>query len=159
MITWGISANSHDAALAVFIDKKLTFATHSERFSGRKNDADLCESLVDYAQDKWGSPDEVCWYENPYKKTLRQLTAGQGWNWKENNIRQYLSNYDILGKLHLGNHHLSHAAGGYYTSKFDEACVVSIDSIGEFETLTIWQGEGFKLKKLYSQRYPHSIGL
>jgi len=159
MITWGISANSHDAALAVFIDKKLTFATHSERFSGRKNDADLCESLVDYAQDKWGSPDEICWYENPYKKTLRQLTAGQGWNWKENNIRRYLSNYDILGKLHLGNHHLSHAAGGYYTSKFDEACVVSIDSIGEFETLTIWQGEGFKLKKLYSQRYPHSIGL
>ena len=34
-----------------------------------------------------------------------------------------------------------------------------IDSIGEFETLTVWQGEGTKLKRVYSQRYPHSVGL
>lgn len=38
MITWGISANSHDAALAVFTDSGLEFASHSERFSGEKND-------------------------------------------------------------------------------------------------------------------------
>ena len=33
MITWGISANSHDAGLAVFDNKKLVFASQSERFS------------------------------------------------------------------------------------------------------------------------------
>ena len=32
MITWGISANSHDAALAVFNDDKLEFASHAALF-------------------------------------------------------------------------------------------------------------------------------
>jgi carbamoyltransferase len=159
MISWGISANSHDASLAVFVDKNLVFASHSERFSRKKNDADLSQGLVDHAKEQWGDPDEVYWYENPWKKTLRQLIAGQGWLRQENNISDYLKRYQIHSKLHLGNHHLSHAAGGYLTSPFDEACVVSLDSIGEFETLTIWQAQGQHIKQIYSQRYPHSVGL
>ena len=35
-----------------------------------------------------------------------------------------------------------HAAAGYYTSKFDNAAIVVLDAIGEFETLTIWKGRG-----------------
>jgi len=159
MITWGISANSHDAALAVFDDQQLVFASHSERFSGIKNDPHLNYYLITYARNRWGDPDEIFWYENPYKKTIRQFVAGQGWLWSENNIRRYLSSYGIHGKLYIGNHHKSHAAAGYYTSTFDDACVVVLDSIGEFETLTIWKGEGDNLKKLYSQSYPHSVGL
>ena len=34
-----------------------------------------------------------------------------------------------------------------------------MDSIGEWECPTIWQGKDNKLKKIYSQRYPHSVGL
>ena len=34
-----------------------------------------------------------------------------------------------------------------------------LDSIGEFETLTIWHGKNNKLRKIYSQSYPHSLGL
>ena len=34
-----------------------------------------------------------------------------------------------------------------------------LDSIGEFETLTVWHGMNNKLKKIYSQSYPHSLGL
>jgi carbamoyltransferase len=34
-----------------------------------------------------------------------------------------------------------------------------IDAIGEFETATIWQGFGGEMKKLWSARYPHSLGL
>jgi carbamoyltransferase len=37
--------------------------------------------------------------------------------------------------------------------------VICIDSIGEFETLTIWHGKDNKLKKIHSQGYPHSLGL
>lgn len=90
MITWGISANSHDAALAVFDNDQLVFASHSERFSGKKNDADLSDSLVTYAVDRWGSPHEVVWYEKPWAKTLRQWSAGQGFNHRSNNIKRYL---------------------------------------------------------------------
>ena len=46
MIHWGISANNHDAALAVFDNDKLVFASESERFSGLKNDAHLNRKLI-----------------------------------------------------------------------------------------------------------------
>jgi len=159
MITWGISANSHDAALAVFVDEKLAFASHSERFSGKKNDPDLCDSLITYAIDNWGSPQEVIWYEKPWAKTLRQFVAGQGLNHRSNNIKNYLENYNIRARLKTVWHHKSHAAAGYYTSQFNDACVVVIDAIGEFETLTFWHGKDNKLNQVYSQKYPDSLGL
>jgi len=158
MITWGISANSHDAALAVFTNDGLEFASHSERFSGVKNDAHLNTALIDYAK-QYGEPDEVIWYERPFRKTLRQIRAGQGWNYRENNIKHYLKSYGITAPVKYTSHHHSHAAAGYYTSPFNDATIVCIDSIGESETLTVWEGKGTKLKQVYSQGYPNSVGL
>ena len=158
MISWGISANSHDAAIAVFADEKLVFASHSERYSGVKNDRDLCREIVADAK-RFGYPDKIYWYERPFKKTLRQLFAGQGWKRRDNDIEIYMARYEINAPIEYVDHHLSHAATGYYTSGFDDACVLVIDAIGEFETFTIWQGKGNKLKKLYSKSYPNSIGL
>jgi carbamoyltransferase len=159
MITWGISANSHDAALAVFTDDGLEFASHSERFSGIKNDAHLNDKLIEYAR-QWGEPDEVIWYERPFIKTLRQLRAGQGLRLGENNIRKYLRSYGIHAPIKYTDHHLAHAAAGFYTSNFTEASVIVCDSIGEFDTLTIWNADQEKgLRRIYSQQYPHSIGL
>jgi carbamoyltransferase len=158
MISWGISANSHDAALSVFVDDELVFASHSERFSGIKNDKHLCQSLVDYAR-QWGEPDQIYWYENPYLKTARQLLAGQGWNWKKNNIKKYLKQWNINSPIKYTSHHLSHAAAGYYTSNFNDACIVVIDSIGEFDTLTVWDVNNSKFNKLHSTKYPTSVGL
>jgi carbamoyltransferase len=156
MITWGISANSHNAALAVFKDSNILFASDSERFSKIKNDPNLHPELVSYAK-RFGEPDLVCWYEKPWLKTLRQLCAGQGFN--NNNIKSYLKKYNITAPIKTVYHHESHAAAGYYTSNFDDACVVVIDSIGEFETITVWKGDNGKLTKLFSQSYPNSIGL
>ena len=159
MITWGISANSHDAALAVFNDDRLEFASHSERFSGIKNDAHLNDKLIEYAR-QWGEPDEVIWYERPFFKGLRQLKAGQGFKFGENNINRYLRQYGIRAPIRYIDHHLAHAAAGFYTSPFASASVVVCDSIGEFDTLTIWNAnKKTGLKKIYSQKYPHSLGL
>ena len=144
MISWGISANAHDAALAVFKHDplELVFASHSERFSGIKNDRDLNKELINYAK-QWGEPDEVVWYENPYKKTLRQIFAGQGLSYiNKNNIKNYLKKYNINCPVKYESHHRSHAAGGYFTSPFSKATIICIDSIGEFETLTIWNADG-----------------
>ena len=159
MITWGISANSHDAALAVFNKDSLEFASHSERFSGIKNDAHLNDKLIEYAR-QWGDPDEIIWYERPFRKTLRQIRAGQGLRLAENNVNRYLRQYGISAPIRYIDHHLAHAAAGFYTSPFTEATVVCIDSIGEFDTLTIWNADQHNgLEKIYKQTYPHSIGL
>ena len=159
MITWGISANSHDAALAVFADEKLVFASHSERFSGIKNDPHLDQGMIDYARKQWGNPNKVCWYERPIVKSVRQLFAGQGLTFKENNVKKYLRQYGIDVPIQYNSHHHSHAAAGYFTSAFNDACVIVIDAIGEFKTLTIWKGYADSLKCVYGINYPHSVGL
>jgi len=159
MISWGISANSHDAALAVFNDERLVFASHSERFSKVKNDRNLDRNMLAYAKFHWGNPNKVYWYEQPKLKTIRQLFAGQGWKARDNNIDIYMARYEIDAPVTYTTHHRSHAAGGYFTSPFNSAAVVVIDAIGEFETLTIWKASGSKLKKVYSKWFPNSIGL
>ena len=156
MLIWGISANSHDAAITVVQDKEILFASQSERYSGVKNDAHLNSDIVADAY-RYGEPDEVVWYERPLMKSLRQLQAGQGW--VNNNAKQYVRNYGISAPVITVDHHHSHAAGSYYTSNFDEAAVLVIDAIGEFDTTTIWHGKGTKLEKKFSIKYPDSLGL
>jgi len=150
MITWGISSESHNAALSVFMNDTLIFASESERFSGIKNDPQLNDGIINYAL-KFGKPELVCWYENPYKKTLRQFLAGQGFI---QNVKKYVD-----APIKYFDHHYTHACAGYFTSQFDECCVVVIDAIGEFQTLTIWEAKGNNLKLKFQRRYPHSIGL
>ena len=80
----------------------------------------------------YGSPKQIYWYERPMLKTLRQWWAGQGWLYKENNIKEYLARWDITAPITYTTHHLSHAAYAYYTQPYDNCAVICLDSIGEF---------------------------
>ena len=159
MIIWGISANSHDAAISVVRDSNILFASQSERYSKIKNDAHLHVDLIRNAMTH-GIPELVVWYENPLLKTARQFIAGQGIRLFENYIKGYLKSYNITAPIEYVGHHHAHAAGGYFTSPFvrttNEAAVLVIDAIGEFDTTTIWHGQGNTLTKKHSIRYPHS---
>ena len=164
MRVMGISgALNHDAAVSLIEDRRILYASHSERYSKKKNDALLNHGIVNAALE-YGRPDIIAWYERPLLKKFRQATAGQ-WDlaldWDEMPKRYIKQNFPQLAgiKIEYQSHHYTHAASGYYTSKLSEATVVVIDSIGEFETLTIWHGRGDTLKKVYSQDYPHSVGL
>jgi carbamoyltransferase len=164
----GLSCGFHDAAVSI-IDSRgnILFAGHSERYNKHKHTEHLCQSIIKDAVGYASSDYELHYYERPLLKYLRQLVAGQKPNISnltaKNIIKQ--QNLDLLGskKVYTHNHHLSHAAAGFQTSPFDDATVVVIDAIGEFDTITIWHAE-YKnnratYKKLWSQRYPNSIGL
>ncbi len=159
MITWGMVGNSHDASLACFVDDKLWWACMAKDFSKVDNDPDFNWTMIEAANQAYGKPDKIVWYEKPFWKTTRQLYAGQGWLAKENNIKKYLSQWDITAPIEYAWHHHAHAAYGYYTQKELDASILVMDSIGEWESLTIWKGDGPNLKKVYSQKYPHSVGL
>lgn len=161
MITWGCVGNSHDASLAVFENDELQWASLAKEFSGVQNDPHLNPGLLTWAQASSGPPDRIIWYERPFVKTIRQLIAGQGWLMQENNIEHYFKERGIKcpRKIEYSQHHHSHAAYAYYTQEYENCAVICLDSIGEFETLTIWHGNNGKLKKIYSQNYPHSLGL
>lgn len=158
MITWGIVGNSHDASIAVFDNQELKWASLAKDFSMVPNDPHLNKKLIRRAL-RYGKPNKVVWYERPFLKTLRQFWAGQGWLGQENNINSYLAKFGIICPVYYTQHHLSHAAYAYYTQPQDDCAVICLDSIGEFETLTVWHGKDNKLKKIHSQGYPHSLGL
>ena len=168
----GISCGFHDAALSVISDKgEVLFADHSERYSKIKHDKDLCGAVIEEALKHAGDDYELHYYERPLKKYLRRLRAGE----KPSLLSMFtcmnvgLKYVDMLrnGKyrqIYTHDHHKSHAAGGFQTSPFNEATVVVIDAIGEFETISIYDAYYDKngiaqYKKLWTQTYPDSIGL
>jgi len=166
----GIATGFHDAAATVISrNGEILFAGHSERYSKKKNDADLCMPLIQDAIAYGGAIDHVAYYERPWLKQLRQWYAGQGIEWNKLSARRIINNQldhkiQLPARISTHNHHLSHAAAGFQTSPYDRATVVVIDAVGEFETITIWAAEYdqngvAKYKRLWSQRYPHSIGM
>ena len=151
--------NSHDASLAVFENDQLLWASLAKDFSGVLHDPDPNQMQLNVALQSYGEPSVIHWYEKPGLKTFRQFRAGQGWLWKENNIRTYLKRWNINTPIRYTQHHLSHAAYAYYTQPQDDCAVICLDSIGEFETLTVWHGKNGQLDQIHSQGYPHSLGL
>jgi len=162
----GVSAGFHDAAVSVVDDQgNILFAAHSERYSKKKNDAtlhpDLIKSLNSYGYST------VAWYERPWMRNVQQWRSGQGdygpWTTAGTIQQQFGDLYQP--RFHYSfPHHLSHAAAGFQTSPFDEAAVVVIDAIGELDTISIYRAwyddrGQVQYKKMWGQRYPHSIGL
>ena len=165
----GLSAGYHDAAATVINNRgDILFAGHSERYSKKKNDANICPGLMEEVCNY--EIDTIAYYERPWKKQLRQLYSGQGIEWNRLTVNQVLKKQLGAWLAYPPNnivsysHHLSHAAAGFQTSTFDRATVVVIDAIGEWDTISIWGAEYDKkgqavYKRLWVQRYPQSIGL
>jgi carbamoyltransferase len=56
-------------------------------------------------------------------------------------------------------HHESHAASAFYPSPFKESAIITLDGVGEWDTLTIGRGMSNKIEILKSIGFPHSLGL
>lgn len=160
----GVSALSHDAAVALVDGDRLVFAGHAERYSRVKNDAALNQALIDDALDH-GRPDLIAWYERPLVKKARHLRAGQ-WRWAltpSDLPRRHLAQLDFGGPLpplRTVRHHESHAAAGFFTSGFADATVITVDGLGEWETATVGSYDRHgNLSIVRRVRYPHSLGL
>lgn len=164
----GISSGFHDAGLSVVNDNgDILFAAHSERYSKKKHDSNLCVDIIDEALKFIGHDDyELHYYEKPWLKAIRQFRAGQTIG--PLTVKQIITPelYERLGDkpVYTHVHHKTHAAAGFQTSPFENATVVIIDAIGELDCITIWDArydnKGKALyKKLWSKQYPNSIGM
>jgi carbamoyltransferase len=153
----GITAQNHDASMALIDGDKILWSAHSERYSRRKNDTMLDANMVKEMRE-YGEPTQVVWFEKPWSKNLRRLYSGQR-PWIVNPKDQLkLVDLDSLPMEVVGHHH-SHASAGYYTSGYSDAAVLVVDAIGEWDTVSIWEGRGNDLKCKWRKRYPNSIGL
>ena len=115
----GISAGFHDAAASVINTQgDILFAAHSERYSGIKNDANICRALMDDVMNYF-PVHHVAYYETPWKKQLRRLYSGEGIEWNKLSTKKILTEqfggYAHIPSYSTHSHHLSHAAAGFQT--------------------------------------------
>ena len=149
MIVLGLSEGYHDAGACLIEDGEILSATHAERLSRKKNDRWLHpkqKHLKNVAH-------KVSFFEKNWLKFSRQLYSGQ----------KQLTDFRLSEYEYSHYHHESHAAAGFYTSKFDKCNILVIDAIGEWDTVSVWEGwtswNKPKMKKIWSRKYPYSIGL
>lgn len=161
MISYGIVALNHDAALAVLENENLIFFKRASEYSGVHNDFFLNKEIVLDAF-KLAKPNKIGFFENPYVKKYRQFISGQF---------NLALDIDLFPKIYLKRigfknipieyhgHHNSHVAYAKYNLKFEEAVYLVADAIGEMDTVSIWHVKDVQFKKIYSIKYPASLGL
>ena len=147
MIYWGLSYGHHDAAAVVMYGDRVVYA---KRFYSK----DIHSGDLATIRDTYGMPDKIFVHENKWRDAWRKIKIG---DWSRLLPRKMF----FPVKPITGNHHLSHAAGAFYTSGFQDALVVVADAIGELESLAVYRAYTGKLnhKPLYTLKYPHSLGL
>lgn len=169
----GISCFYHDSSICLFKDNQLVFACEEERFTGKKHDSSFPYNGLKYILDTYNiSLDEIekfCFYETPRLKLGRILK-----NYIRNPISSFSSTKDALislydntrtlkkefGKnIYYQPHHHSHIYYSYYTSGFKDAVVVSVDGVGETDTVVVAVVKDGKFTFKPLMKYPQSLGL
>lgn len=176
MIQLGISAFYHDAAACLVKDGKVLLAAEEERFTEIKHDASFpintIKWLLKESNLKITDIDEVCWYEDPSIKKDRVLNIFNKRPIKtffqrrkflkeqeKHSPESLLQALGFTGPILYTDHHLSHSAFSYYTSEFDNAAILTVDGVGEWETVTISRAEGKNITKMISIDFPNSLGM
>ncbi len=180
MLILGISAFYHDSAVCLLKDGKIAFAAQEERFSRKKHDSEFPEKALKRCLEYCGCTaadlDGVVFYEKNFLKLDRLFSTYM--QFAPAGIRSFLSAVPVWAKKKvfikeiikekLGRddipvwftaHHESHIASAFYPSPFQDAAVITMDGVGEWDTLTIARAKGEDFAILKRITFPHSLGL
>ena len=177
----GISSYYHDSAAAIVDENGIVAAAQEERFTRKKHDHNFPIHAINYCLKEAGTSveelDQIVFYEKPLLKFDRLLETYIGFapvglqsfvkampQWLKQKLhlpREIKKN--LPGKWNnpivFTSHHESHAASAFFPSPFDEAAILTMDGVGEWDTATIGVGEGNRIELLKSMHFPDSLGL
>ncbi len=100
-------------------------------------------------------------HKHPYKLIPKDFGTKEGEElfYKKNiNVEKKTKELGFQGEFHYLNHHDCHAAGTFFSSGYKSAAILIVDGIGEFESTTLYEGNGTGLKKIESLDFPNSLG-
>src|SRR5690242_7977793 len=177
----GISALDHDSAAALLVDGDIVAAAQEERYTRIKHDYNFPKQAVTYCLKEAGLSaeqlDYVVFYDKPLLKFDRLLEtylafAPAGLRsfmmamplWLKTKLHLPRQIRNALGgryrnRIVFTGHHESHAASAFFPSPYEEAAILTVDGVGEWETATIGHGKGNRMELLKSLHFPHSLGL
>jgi carbamoyltransferase len=176
----GISAFYHDSAVCLVRDGTVVYAAQEERFSRRKHDPGFPGRALAGGLRCTGMSvsdiDLAVFYEKPFLKLDRLFSTYM--QFAPGGIRSFLKAIPALVKEKLflrdviregsgrkdlkilfTTHHEAHIASAFYPSPFREAAVITVDGVGEWDTLTIAHAKDNDFRILKRIAFPHSLGL
>jgi carbamoyltransferase len=179
MTILGLSCHYHDAAAAILRDGALLAAAQEERFTRKKHDPNFPAHAIQYCLRHAGisvnDVDYIGFYDKPLTKFDRILqTYFATWPrsypsflkampvwikekmWIPQEIKERLG---YKGRVLFCEHHMSHAASAFLVSPFEEAAILTMDGVGEWETTTYGVGRTNGIELAKSIAFPHSLGL
>ena len=176
MYTIGISAYYHDSSACLFRDGQLVFACEEEKFTGVKHDSSFPTNTINYIFKKYrltkNDIEVICFYEDPTVKLDRvvktikpQLFKNPIYSIKsyfriKNNIKNLKKNLSkYCDNVFYSTHHESHQYYSFYSSNFDKSVCLSIDGVGEWDTLSLGLASENNIDYMPIATYPHSMGL
>ena len=180
MYILGISAFYHDSAVALIRDGEIIYAAQEERFTRKKHDSEFPEQALQNCFLSTGIKveqlDHVVFYEKPFLKLDRLLAtymqfAPRGlisflkaipiWTKQKIFIKEIIK--EKIGRsdipIFFTLHHESHIASAFFPSPYENAAIMTVDGVGEWDTLTISEGSGNDFKIHQKISFPHSLGL
>ena len=179
MYILGISCFYHDAAACLLKDGIVVAAAEEERFTRKKHDISFPINAINYCLESQNITadqlDHVAFYEKPFLKFERILFSHlemfpmsfpaffqsmPDWiNTKLRVTRTIKKKLKYKGDVLFVEHHMSHAAGTYLVSPFNEAAILTIDGVGEWTTTALGYAKGNDITLTKKIDFPHSIGL
>ncbi len=186
MIVLGLNSVYHESSVAVLVDGELVFFAEEERFNRRKHGKEslidnphvlpecLLSKGLEHAGIRFSDIDLVAF---SFDSAGRRRNIGVdrhaepgGWGTREGEEKFHslvMAVPSSLGKL-IGRsiderfrwipHHLAHAGSAFFCSPFDEAGILIIDGIGEFDSILAARGRDREITPLFRVPYPHSLG-
>ncbi|MBO6257380.1 carbamoyltransferase [bacterium] len=180
-IILGISAYYHDSAAAIIKNGEIIAAAQEERFTRIKHDSAFPKNAINYclkeAQIKPEQLDGVVFYEKPLIKFERILETVIAFAPKSlklfidsmpiwlntklfipKEIDKFFNN-ELKCPIYFTSHHESHQASAFYPSPFDDAVILCLDGVGEWDTTSWGIGNKNRLEIKQVIEFPHSLGL
>lgn len=181
MYILGLNCYMHEASACLLKDARLKAMVQEERFNRIKHSGNFPYSSIEFCLQQEGigfeDIEHVSFYFDPWlaiKKRaiffLKYLPKSYGFLKNKGSswfnivtLKRRLNNKFRLSrnsfKIHFINHHLSHAASSFLVSPFEEAAILSIDSVGEWTSTWLGKGQGNKIECLKKIDFPHSLGI
>ena len=180
----GINHDMYITSAALIVDGKIISAVAEERFNREKQsrrfpinainycleNSNLKISDIDYIANSYNPSSHLNKF-NPIISNSRRSRHDYLYSIPDNLLNLFPTrplgsefmlqehNFDKYNlKIYFINHHLCHAANGFYLSPFKEASILTADGRGENDTATFCHGKNNKITTLNNIKIPHSLG-
>jgi len=178
----GISAYYHESSVFLTNNKGINCFLKEESFSRIKGDKNFPKRSLKFLIKKFELKKEnikfICFYEKPFKTwweifyfSIKNPLQNKDFlinhlkNFNKGSIFFYTDINKLINipknKIIYSSHHLSHCLyGSSIVKNIADYVYVTCDGVGEGETMSIYTiDDKYNIKKLWTNFYPHSIGL